>query len=114
MIGADRAGIVGVAWGMTIGYAAVAWLTGAAACVPALGWRPWWGHLARPGRTLPWFGLGAAIAAHAPLGPLGRWPDFAARCLILAAWLLPTLWVWGRRQGWGGLGKWRRPTGSLL
>src|SRR4051812_7916662 len=43
-IGADRAGIVGVAWGMTIGYAAVAGLTGATACVPALGWRAWWGH----------------------------------------------------------------------
>ena len=48
-IGADRAGIVGVAWGMTIGYAAVAWLTGAAACVPALGWRPGGPHQAPAG-----------------------------------------------------------------
>jgi O-antigen/teichoic acid export membrane protein len=101
-IGADRGGIVGVAWGMTIGYAAVAWLTGAAACVPALGWFSWWTHQARLARTLIGFGSGTILTAHIPLGALGRWPDFAARCLILAAWLLPTLWLWGRRHGWGG------------
>lgn len=102
-IGADRAGIVGVAWGMTIGYAAVAWLTGAAACVPRLGWRPWWTHQARLARTLAGFACGTALAAHTPLpASLARWPEFAARCLILAAWLLPTLWFWGRRHGWGG------------
>jgi O-antigen/teichoic acid export membrane protein len=104
-IGADRGGIVGVAWGMTIGYAAVAWLTGAAACVPILGWRPWWAHQARLARTLVGFGLGTILAAHLPIGTLGRWPEFAARCLILAAWLLPTLWFWGRRHGWGRIGK---------
>ena len=102
-IGADRGGIVGVAWGMTIGYAAVAWLTGAAACVPALGWAPWWTHQARLARTLVGFGLGTLLATHLPIGPLGRWPEFAARCLFLAAWLLPTLWFWGRRHGWGGV-----------
>jgi O-antigen/teichoic acid export membrane protein len=101
-IGADRAGIVGVAWGMTIGYAAVAWLTGAAACVPRLGWRPWWAHQSRLARTLIGFGSGTALAAHVPLGNLGRWPELAARCLILAGWLLPTLWLWGNRHGWGG------------
>ncbi|WP_435008461.1 lipopolysaccharide biosynthesis protein [Tundrisphaera lichenicola] len=106
-VGADRSGIVGVAWGMTIGYFAVAWLTGAAASVPDLGWRPWWAHQARLARTLAWFGSGTLIAAHLPMGDLGRWPEFAARCLILAAWLLPTLWFWGRRHGWGGIGKGR-------
>jgi len=113
-IGADRAGIVGVAWGMTIGYAAVAWLTGATACVPALGWRAWWAHLARLSLTLLGFAIGTAIAAHAPLGPLGRWPDFVARCLILAGWLLPTLWLWGRRHGWGGFAESTRQIGSSL
>jgi O-antigen/teichoic acid export membrane protein len=101
-IGADRGGIVGVAWGMTIGYASVAWLTGATACVPALGWRPWWIHQSRLARTLIGFGSGTAITAHIPLGIDGRWPEFAARCLILAGWLLPTLWFWGNRHGWGG------------
>jgi O-antigen/teichoic acid export membrane protein len=103
-IGADRGGIVGVAWGMTIGYAAVAWLTGAAACVPRLGWRPWWTHQFKLARTLIGFACGTALASHAPLPHLARWPEFAARCLILLAWLLPTLWFWGRRHGWGGFG----------
>jgi O-antigen/teichoic acid export membrane protein len=101
-IGADRAGIVGVAWGMTLGYAAVAWLTGAAASVPILGWIPWWNHLARLSRTLVGFALATLFTAHVPLGNLARGPDFAARCLILIAWLLPTLWFWGRRHEWGG------------
>ena len=101
-IGADRGGIVGVAWGMTIGYAAVAWFTGLAACVPRLGWRPWWTHQARLARTLIGFGLGTIFTAHIPIANIGRWPEFAARCGLLAAWLLPTLWFWGRRHEWGG------------
>jgi len=104
-IGADRAGIVGVARGMTIGYAAVAALTGAAAFVPPLGWRAWLAHQGRLARTLLGFALGTALAAHLPLPVGGRWPDLAARCLILAAWLGPTLWLWGRRHEWGGFGK---------
>lgn len=101
-IGADRSGIVGVAWGISIGYATVAWLTGAVACVPGLGWKVWWTHQARLARTLVGFGLGTIFAAHVPVGNLPRWPEFATRCLILLAWLLPTLWFWGRRHGWGG------------
>ena len=102
-IGADRSGIVGVAGGMTIGYAAVAWLTGAAACVPRLGWRAWWRHQGRLARTLAGFTLGTILAAHVPIPNMGRWPEFAARCGLLAAWLLPTLWLWGKRHDWGGL-----------
>ncbi len=105
MVGADRAGIVGVAWGMTIGYAAVAGFTGMVAFVPALGWRGWLIHQARLIRTLLGFACGTALAAHLPLPGLGRWPAFAARVLILLAWLLPTLWLWGRRHAWGGLGR---------
>ena len=102
-IGADRAGIVGVALGMTIGYGAVAALTGIAAFIPVLGWPAWWSHQARLIRILSGFALGALATAHLPLGIAGRWPSLAARCLILAAWLLPSLWIWARRHGWGGL-----------
>lgn len=103
IVGADRAGIVGVAWGMTVGYAAVALLTSAAATIPTLGFLAWVGHVARLGRTLA--GLAAATLAttHIPLGLDAFWPDFAVRCLILAAWILPTAWCWGRRHDWGGL-----------
>ena len=90
---------------MTVGYAAVSWLAGATACVPILGWGPWWDHQARQARTLAGFAIGTGLAAHVPLGIAGRWPDLAARCLILAAWLLPTLGLWAHRHGWGGLGE---------
>jgi O-antigen/teichoic acid export membrane protein len=102
VIGADLGGIVGVAWGMTAGYAAVAWLTGASACVPILGWLSFWIHQARLARTLVGFGLATVLTTHIPLGNLGRWPEFATRCLILLAWLGPTLWFWGKRHQWGG------------
>lgn len=104
IVGADRGGIVGVAWGMTVGYAAVAWLTGLAACVPRLGWRAWWVHQARLARTLVGFACGTLLAAHVRLPPLGQWAELAARGAILAAWLLPALWLWGRRHEWAGLG----------
>jgi hypothetical protein len=51
-IGADRAGIVGVAWGMSIGYASVAAITIATGLVPPLGWLEWMGHLGRLAMTL--------------------------------------------------------------
>jgi len=111
-IGADRAGIVGVAWGMTVGYAAVAGLTSMTAVVPNLGWPAWWAHQARLARTLGGLAMGTALAAHAPLAIAGRWPDLAARCGLLAAWLLPTLGLWARRHEWGGLrGTPSRPLG---
>jgi O-antigen/teichoic acid export membrane protein len=107
-IGADRAGIVGVAWGMTLGYASVAWLTGAAASVPILGWRPWWTHQARLARILIGFALATLLTAHLPLGLSDGWTDLAIRCLILGAWLLPTLWAWGSRHDWGGFDRAKR------
>ena len=30
------------------------------------------------------------------------WIELTARSMVLAAWLLPALWVWARRHGWGG------------
>jgi O-antigen/teichoic acid export membrane protein len=102
-IGADRAGIVGVAWGMTIGYAGVYLLTTATAFAPGLGWRGWLRWQARLASILAWFAAGALVAAHLPLTEPTVWIAFTFRCLILAAWTLPPLWLWGRRHGWGGL-----------
>ncbi|MGE5755012.1 MAG: lipopolysaccharide biosynthesis protein [Planctomycetaceae bacterium] len=102
-LGAGRAGIVGVAWGMTFGYAVVALLTSAAAFVPALGWTGWGAHLGRVARSSAWFAAGAIAAGHWPLGIVGRWADFSVRCALLTAWLLPALRLWGRRYGWGGI-----------
>ncbi|WP_422926904.1 lipopolysaccharide biosynthesis protein [Singulisphaera sp. PoT] len=105
-LGADRAGIVGVAWGMSIGYAAVALFTSAAAIVPHLGYRTWLRHLGHLGTTLVWFLSATLITAHLPLGGMNRWAELAIRCSILASWGLPTLWVWGSRNDWGGMGGW--------
>ena len=104
-IGADRAGIVGVAWGMTIGYAAVYVLTSATAFVP-LGWDCWWvRHQARLARTARRASRPArSSTAHVPLGlddPLARprrplpasWPPGSCRRSGSGA----------RRHGWGGL-----------
>ncbi len=102
LIGADRAGIVGVAWGMSAGYAIVFVLTGATAFVPTLGIRAWGIHLLRLALILGWVAAGVVVASI--IGPgLGRWGDAAVRLGVLAAWTLPALWVWGIRQGWGGL-----------
>jgi O-antigen/teichoic acid export membrane protein len=111
MIGADRAGIVGVAWGMTVGYTAVFLLTGATAFVPTLGLRVWAVHLARLTLILGWVTSGGVLASIFEPG-LGRWADAAVRLAILAAWTLPALWVWGIKQGWSGLlpARWRGAT----
>jgi O-antigen/teichoic acid export membrane protein len=101
-LGAGRAGIVGVAWGMSLGYAGVYLLTGAVALAPGLGARAWLAHQARLAATLAGFAAGTLVAAHVPLD-LPRWVAFAARCLILAAWILPPLILWARRHGWGGV-----------
>jgi O-antigen/teichoic acid export membrane protein len=100
-VGASRAGIVGVAWGMSLGYAAVYGLTSAAAFAP-LGWLAWAAHQARLARSIALFAVGAVVASYTPLPMLSRWPAFAVRCAILAAWGLPLLSIWGRSHGWGG------------
>jgi O-antigen/teichoic acid export membrane protein len=101
-IGADRAGITGVAWGMTLGYAGLYLFTSGVAFVGALGWPGWLGHLGRLAPTLAWFAAGAIVASHAPLQG-GPWPALAARVAILAVWIFPALRRWGRRHHWGGL-----------
>jgi O-antigen/teichoic acid export membrane protein len=102
-IGADRAGIVGVAWAMTLGYAGVAVLTSATALVPALGWKRWIAHQGRLMQSLSWYAFGAVIAGNVALDGLPPSLALAVRCLVLACWTLPALWLWGRRHGWGGL-----------
>jgi hypothetical protein len=107
--GADVAGIVGVAWGMTAGYAATACLTSVTALVPALGWRAWIGHQLRLAGALAWYAAGALIATHAPIGEGRRWVELAARCVILAVWTVPALLMWCSKYGWGGLKPRRLP-----
>jgi O-antigen/teichoic acid export membrane protein len=99
VIGADAAGIVGVAWGVSIGGAAVFLLTSAAASTPWLGLRAWLGHLGRLGCWAATFALATAATAHAPLGALHPWVDAAARAGLLAAWGLPLGAWWAKRQG---------------
>jgi O-antigen/teichoic acid export membrane protein len=103
LAGADRAGIVGVARGMSLGYGSVYLLTSVTAFVPALGWRGWLAHQGRIATTLAWFTAGALFAGHIPIDGPGRRGAFAWRCLILALWMLPALATWGRRHHWGGL-----------
>jgi O-antigen/teichoic acid export membrane protein len=102
-LGAGAAGIVGVAWGMTFGYLIVAMLTSAAAFVPFLDWKGWGIHLLRVAASLAWFATGAILAGHGPIYVEGRWIGFSLRCLFLVIWIVPALWLWGRRHDWGGL-----------
>jgi hypothetical protein len=96
--GADRAGIVGVAFGMTVGYAAVFALTSASAVVPFLGWSAWAAHLARLGAWFTTFMAASLLTAHVPLGIASPWADFAARAALLFAWLLPVCGTWAYRH----------------
>ncbi|MFO0957080.1 MAG: oligosaccharide flippase family protein [Isosphaeraceae bacterium] len=100
---ARRWGIVGVAWSMTIGYAAVYAFTSLVAFRTILGDRAWWLHQARVMADLAWYSAGAIAAAHLPLPAMNRWIDFSLRCSLLAAWVAPRLWSWGRKHRWGGL-----------
>jgi O-antigen/teichoic acid export membrane protein len=102
-LGAELAGIVGVAWGMSFGYATVFLLTSVTAYLPALGWSGWFLHLARLAGTLAWYAAGAAVACTLPVAGATSWYGCAARCVILSLWMLPALIAWGRRHRWGGL-----------
>lgn len=98
-LGADRAGIVGVAWGMSAGSALVFALTSASAAVPFLGWSTWVAHLARLTAWVVVFTVGTLAAAHLPLGALDKWTECAGRAGLLAAWLAPLAIFWVRRHG---------------
>jgi O-antigen/teichoic acid export membrane protein len=101
-VGADRGGIVGVAWGMSLGYGLTALATSATALAANLGWPCWIAHFGRLARTTVWYALGAFVAGHVPLPQLRPWTATSARYAVLAAWLVPSLWIWGRAHRWGG------------
>jgi O-antigen/teichoic acid export membrane protein len=94
VVGADRAGIVGVAWGMTAGYAAVFLLSSATAFVPCVGLRAWSIHLLRLAATLGWVIAGIVLVAGVSTG-LGAWPDLGIQLTKLGIWFLPPLALWG-------------------
>lgn len=101
--GARSNGLVGVAWGMTVGYTCLYLLTTWMAYYPTLGVSACLDHARRLGLLLVGFGAGTLLAGHFPDLSPNRWVSFAYRCLVLAGWLVPALWFWGRSQGWGGL-----------
>jgi O-antigen/teichoic acid export membrane protein len=85
-VGADQAGIVGVAWGMTAGYSAVFLLTSATAFVPFVGLRGWAGHLLRIGAMIAWMAAGVTLVA--PLGAgFGPWTCLVLRLGPLIPWV---------------------------
>jgi O-antigen/teichoic acid export membrane protein len=103
-MGASLAGIEGVAWGMSAGYLVVYLISSASAYCPGLGIPGWVAHQGRLLAVIGYYAAGALLSAHTPLpGALGRWPSFVIRCVFLASWGLPALWLWARRYGWGGL-----------
>ncbi len=77
VVGADRAGIVGVAWGMTAGYAAVFLITGASAFVPHVGLRGWLRHLLRLLAVIAWMAAGVTLISTIAPG-LGDWFDLGS------------------------------------
>lgn len=99
-VGTSRAGLVGVSWAMTAGYATVFALTSLAALRAALGWRGWLRHLARVLAWSCWALAGAGIADATPWNLGDSWSDLAGRAAVLAAWVLPALGAWAHRQGW--------------
>ena len=100
-LGGDRAGIVGVAWGMSVGYACAFGLTSAAAFVPLIGLTKWLEHQWRLSRTIVGFTLATLFVSHVPLGQSNRWQELAGRSILLASWLIPTLLHWARQYGFG-------------
>ncbi|MFO0907614.1 MAG: hypothetical protein U0794_04505 [Isosphaeraceae bacterium] len=103
LIGADRWGIVGIAWGMSVGYAAVFLATSGSALLPILGPACWLAHLARLSGWLVLFATAALAASHVPLVGLTGLGEFVARGLVIAACVVGVLLVWAARHGWGGL-----------
>ena len=103
ILGVDHAGIVGLAWGMSLGYATVFLMTTAAAIVPVLGWLDWAKHLGRLARNALVFLVLTMLVTHISTGMDAGLPDYAARLVLLLGWLIPALWLWGNRHNWGGL-----------
>lgn len=107
ILGADRAGLVGLAWGVSVGFALAFVLISAVALIPWLGLTGWLRHLGRLGFMTAAVTLATLLTTHAPLGLTTSWADLSARVVLLASGLLLWLMHWGHRHGWGGL-SWRR------
>ena len=98
-IGASELGLVGVAWGMSIGYSAVVLLTSASAFATTVGLGAWLSHLAKVSAVIGGFALAAATSAHVPIG-LGPWGSNVVRGFVLVSLAGPLLIVCGHRGGW--------------
>jgi O-antigen/teichoic acid export membrane protein len=82
--GADRWGIVGVAGGASVGYAAIFLLTTAVAWIPDLGLRGWASGLSRIAGPLAWSALGTTLAL--------RCPSLSWAMTLLVAWTAAPAW----------------------
>lgn len=103
LIGADRAGIVGVAWGMSLGYAGVFLGTSVAAFPALVGATAWTRHLGRLALIALGYTAATLATAYVPLPFAHPWIEIGARAGLLALWLLPALGWWGRCHNYGGL-----------
>ncbi len=104
LLGAQAAGLVGVAWGMSIGLTGLALATTALAFGPRLGWGTWCIRMARIlGFTLA-FGIAALIAID-HLKVFGLEGDWGLRVLLLSTLTIPTVlwWLWKHRDVLDGL-----------
>jgi hypothetical protein len=95
-LGAVRGGIVGVAWGMSLGFAATFVLTSLYGFLPLVGWNAWWRHQARLVRGMLWPCAGAVFAGGFPLGPCGPIREAVLRGMVLVVWLSPLVPGWLR------------------
>jgi O-antigen/teichoic acid export membrane protein len=95
ILGAGRAGMVGVAWGMTAGYLGVFLLTTMASFGPTLGRSALMGHFARMSSIAGAPAVAALIAAHAPLG-MSDWREWAVRGVLLSGLSVPSAVLWAR------------------
>jgi O-antigen/teichoic acid export membrane protein len=86
-------GLVGIAWGMSIGFGATFAATTVAALVGPLGVRATLAHIGRVAAILACCALVAVPATHLPLTHGTAPARWLARGLILAATMLPVLWI---------------------
>ena len=102
VLGADRAGIVGVAWAMSAGYAVVFLISSATAIVPDLGVVAWLAHLGRLAIPTLWFALGA-VGVDYLMPTSSSWQTWIPGALTLALWTFLAVCVWMRRRSWNRL-----------
>ena len=92
-IGAGVGGMIGVARGMSLGYAGVTLLTSSSAFVSLIGWRGWLRHAWKITISMGGFAAAAMIAAHSPMN-LSRIAETLARAGILGLLCVPLFAAW--------------------